>query len=132
MQPGAQWELWSFDYFDRDAEPGVDARGEGLEQGLAALWRKTLDEGLFDDGRPTLTWFRLRQPGRNVDLPRDPLRNPALARLRRWRAEPGFIEAVARAHLLRPTEDGARALLDAAGNAPDCPAFLALLAPLTR
>jgi len=93
------WELWASDYFDRETPPSCDARGEALEDGLAALWRKTLEEGIGDDGRPTFTWFMLRVEGRpSFEIPRDPQSNPVLARLRRLRGEPSLVLALARLH----------------------------------
>ena len=108
----ADWSLWSTDYFDRETPPACDARGDGLQAGLAALWTRTLDEGIQDDGKATFTWFQLRTATGHVSLPRDPFSNPALAKLRRWRAEPGLVEWLAGLHAQRPHDTGAQELLD--------------------
>jgi hypothetical protein len=116
----AEWELWSWDYFDRDSAPLCDARGRGRVDGVATLLRATLDEGLLDDGRPTFTWFELRIAGRrNLSLPRDPLMNPELAKLRAWKDDPGLIDAVAQGLTLRPGEVGFQVLFDAIQMAKD-------------
>lgn len=119
------WSLWSSDSFDRDSEPCCDARGEALADGLARLWAKTLEEGVLDDGRPTFTWFSLRHDGGAVTIPRDPLANPALAKLRAWRATPSLMERLVAAHLAAPTE--ATALLAKVAEAADVRSLLASL-----
>jgi hypothetical protein len=103
LEPG-DWELISQDLFDRESAPRRDAHGGDAQHGLELLWRKVLDEGVQDDGRPTLTAFGLRLPGRRVDLPRDPLSNPGLAKLRGWRSLPGLIEALASSTRSSPAE----------------------------
>ena len=121
------WSLWSSDSFDRDSAPYCDARGEALEEGLAKLWAKTLDEGVLDDGRPTFTWFTLRHDGGAVTLPRDPLANPALAKLRAWRGEPGLLARLVARHLDAPDDATAQALVAKVADAADPPALLAAL-----
>ena len=118
------WTLWSMDYFDREAEPIEEASGNNLDEGLILLWRKTLEEGLLDDGRPTFSWFTLHIPGpRSLALPRDPLDNPALAKLRCWRGTPGFIERLGRWHGDQPDEARARLALQDAQECPTAEAF---------
>jgi hypothetical protein len=63
--------------------------------------------------RPSGPWFSLQLPTRCVALVNAPFDNVALARLRTWRAEPGLIEALARAHALRPTRESLAVLHDA-------------------
>lgn len=118
------WTLWSMDYFDREAEPIEEESGNDPCDGLILLWRKTLEEGLLDDGRPTFTWFTWRSPGqRPLSLPRDPLVNPELAKLRRWRRTPGLIERLGRWHGGLPDEAHARHALQAALDCPTAEDF---------
>lgn len=121
------WSLWSSDFFDRESAPFCDARGEALEEGLAQLWAKTLDEGVLDDGRPTFTWFTLRHDGGAVTLPRDPLKNPALAKLRAWRGEPALLARLVALHLAAPDETTATALLAKVDAVRDARSLLASL-----
>lgn len=95
------WELWSSDTFDRESAPSVEGSFDTLEAGLRALWKKTLTEGVQDDGRPTFTEFSLRgQP--SVFLPRDPFENPELAVLRgRMVENSGFLDELVKAHASR-------------------------------
>lgn len=95
------WELWSSDTFDRESAPSVEGSFDTLEAGLRALWKKTLTEGVQDDGRPTFTEFTLRgQP--SVFLPRDPFENPELAVLRARMVEnSGFLDELVKAHASR-------------------------------
>lgn len=92
------WELWSSDTFDRDSDPRLEGAFDTFEQGLRALWKKTLTEGVQDDGRPTFTEFSLRgQP--KVSLPRDPFENPELAVLRaRMLANAAFLDQLVNVH----------------------------------
>ena len=90
--------LWSNDLFDREAEPRREGEFDDPAQALAALWRAVLQQGVADDGRPSFTDFHLRFPGRSVRIPRDPSRNPELARLRARRDEPGFLAWVGFVH----------------------------------
>ena len=87
------WQIWSNDYFDYEASPLLECEGAGLVAGCRELWLKTLEEGILDDGRPTFTGFMLclAEHGRLM-LPRDPLMNHELARLRQWRQHPDVIE----------------------------------------
>lgn len=95
------WEVWSSDTFDRDSGPTVEGTFDTFEQGLRALWKKTLSEAVQDDGRPTFTEFSLRgQP--MVFLPRDPFKNPELAVLRaRMVANEGFLDDLVKVHASR-------------------------------
>lgn len=94
-----RFELWASDLFDRDSSPSLQRTFTSLTEGLEALWRAMLDEGLQDDGRPTFTDFVLRGPSTRVTLPRDPFRNPELALLRRrWKALPAFTATLAALH----------------------------------
>ncbi len=123
-----EWELWSSDYFDRDSAPLCDARGTGRVEGVATLLRATLSEGLLDDGRPTFTWFELRIFGRRaLAVPRDPLMNPELKRLRGWMNDAGLIDAIARALTGKPGDVAFQVLFDAiqqAGDGRDLARFL--------
>jgi hypothetical protein len=89
-----RYELWAMDTFDRESDPSVDVRGEGLEAGLAELWRRVLREGVRDDGRATFTSFTLvltdRDTTGRTDLGVQPSDNRALADARRCLyGEPG-------------------------------------------
>ena len=107
----ARWTLWAYDYFDRDSERSLEAEGTGLRSGLEALWSHVLEEGILDDGRPTFTWFDLeaddttpskienQKSKMSFSIPRNPLQNPELGRMRGWRTESALIQAIARAHL---------------------------------
>lgn len=44
------WTLWQSDLTDRSLDPVADSAGDDPVQGLATLWRRTLDEGLHSDG----------------------------------------------------------------------------------
>lgn len=92
------FELWSSDLFDREAEPRLELKADTLRDGLLALWRKTLEEGVDDQGRPTFTAFTLRGARLRLSLPRDPSKNPQLAELR-WRlGENDFLWRVVTLH----------------------------------
>lgn len=94
------FELWSNDLFDRESAPSLEGTFSSLPDGLVALWRKTLEQGVQDDGRPTFTEFSLRGEGRTRFLPRDPFRNVHLALLRRRSLErAGFVDEVVQLHL---------------------------------
>lgn len=99
MNPAPPWELWSSDLFDRESPPTHEGSFATAREGLAALWRAVLHEGVQDDGRPSFTSFSLRAPApRSVQLPRDPFQNPELAQLRARRAEVDFTLRLAAAH----------------------------------
>lgn len=90
------WQIWSNDYFDYDASPLLECEGTGVVAGCRELWLKTLEEGILDDGRPTFTGFVLCLAEHDkVMLPRDPLMNLELARLRQWRHHPDVIDLLA-------------------------------------
>lgn len=91
-------ELWSSDLFDRDAEPHHEGSYDSATEGLLALWRAVLTQGVQDGGGATFTDFTLRGLGRVVSLPRDPFENPELALLRARRHEPHFFPRVAALH----------------------------------
>jgi len=92
-------ELWSSDLFDRESSPSLEGTFSQLEAGLETLWTHVLDEGVLDDGRPTFVDFQLRVGGRAaITIPRDPSRNPELARLRAVRKQPGFAARLAAIH----------------------------------
>lgn len=95
------WEVWSSDTFDRDSGPQLEGAFDTFEQGLRALWKKTLSEAVQDDGRPTFTEFSLRgQP--SVFPPRDPFKNPELAVLRaRMVANEAFLDELVKVHASR-------------------------------
>ena len=68
MQDGSEgnwgWELWYQDLFDRECPRQVAARGERLVEGLAALWRHFLLEGLTAEGGKGFAGFNLWWVGR--------------------------------------------------------------------
>lgn len=113
------WELWSNDYFDRDADPCLQASGEDFIAACAALWRKTVDEGVMEDGRPTFTWFQLRWDGGSLNLPRDPFSNPELARVKPWLQTAGVIDALAKALAAQLDDAKAEQILAQAREARD-------------
>ena len=76
------WEVVASDMFDRSSPPTVDERGAGLTAGLEALWRRTLTEGVHDDGGRTFTTFQLCWDGGHTDAGARSFDNLALARLR--------------------------------------------------
>lgn len=103
------FELWASDLFDRESPPSRQKTFSTLREGLEALWRASLDEGIQDDGRPTFTWFTLTGPSSHlkhaapsllrVELPRDPFVNLELAMLRqRWKLLPGLAGRLAELH----------------------------------
>lgn len=122
----ARWQIWYYDYFDRDREPSLEAEGIGLAEGLTVLWRKTLDEAFCDDGRPTFTSFIFKCSPPIEDIPRDPLRNPELGRLRIWRHDPGVLEAIVHAH----ARVGVTSILAAAREAANASELVARLREL--
>lgn len=108
------WQLWSHDYFDRDAEPFLERSGDDRRTGLALLWQRTLDEGIVDGGRATFTWFTLSfAGGPRLSLPRQPFSNPELAHLRAARQEPWLLPLLARAVDERPFAEAVQVLFDA-------------------
>lgn len=101
-KPTVSWQLLSNDYFDRDSRPCLEQEGQGLVAGCAALWQKVLEEGIMDDGRPTFTGFMLQSQQGQVIVPRDPLMNRELARLRKWRGCPELVNLLAAATAANP------------------------------
>lgn len=100
--PVPTYELWSSDLFDRESSPSLEESSERLERALESLWRRVLEQGVQDDGQPTFTEFQLRSAtGPVASIPRDPLNNPELALLRRFRGKRGFCAMLARAHQVR-------------------------------
>lgn len=96
----SHFELWASDLFDRESEPSLEGTFSALRDGLVALWRKTLEQAVQDDGRPTFTEFSLRGDGRTRSLPRDPFRNVHLGVLRRRSLErEDFVDEVVRLQL---------------------------------
>lgn len=96
------WQLVSMDLFDREAAPRVEATSSSLEAALTGLWLAVLRQGVQDDGTPTFTAFELHSSeGRRVSIPRDPLKNPALAQLRARLEEPELVTNLARMHAER-------------------------------
>lgn len=81
------WTLWSFDTFDRDSEPSVEASGPRFTDGLSALWEHALLEGIDDAGNATFSYFALdwgRTVAERADAAIQPFGNTAAARLRQW------------------------------------------------
>ncbi len=121
------WQLWSHDFFDRDAAPHLERSGTGRREGLALLWRHTLDEGVTDAGAGTFTWFTLSLAGGpRLSLPRHPFHNPELAWLRAARHEPWLVAALARALDERPLDEAVAVLFDAVRQAESAQAVRAL------
>jgi hypothetical protein len=81
--PGAVWQVWYRDTFDRECSPGVEAEGVGLAQGLAELWARHLFETVREDGKRGFSRFHLwwQQKGESVRIPDDPA---GVLRLRQW------------------------------------------------
>lgn len=57
-----QWEVWSDDTFDHEAPQTMDTRGQGLLDGLTALWIRFLLETVSHEGNQGFTRFYLRRP----------------------------------------------------------------------
>ncbi|HNW93201.1 MAG TPA: hypothetical protein PKM88_09875 [bacterium] len=124
------WTVWAQDMFDREAPRQQAACGRGLAQGLAALWRAHLDEGVQDDGRLTLTRFYLDVGGGQLQIPDH--RDGARA-LRGWlRAGDEMLTAQQLARLSLANDDpddGLRAILDTAVRVPEPRALRRALLP---
>ena len=127
------WRIWAVDYFDQESAPSLEEEGAVLADGFESLWGKVLEEGIMADGRPTFTWFELRLEGdpafghsaeKLARIPRDPLMNVELGRIRGWRGVVGLIPAVARAHIARLDSGGAERILAAAREAGESAVFL--------
>ncbi|MFT3707107.1 MAG: hypothetical protein QM817_05500 [Archangium sp.] len=92
--------LWSYDLFDRDSEPLVDAQFVSLIEGLRALWRSVLHEGIVEDGRRSFTDFSLQlEDGKRLTIPVNQSVNVELLQLRARQHEPGFLDALSQRHL---------------------------------
>jgi hypothetical protein len=63
------WKLVYRDTFDREEPPSVDEQGVGIIDGLVALWRKTLHEGVGPDGDATFSQFSLRWASGYASIP---------------------------------------------------------------
>ena len=115
-----RWKLWARDTFDRETPPAVEAAGDGIVEGLRALWTRVLCEGVRDDGQATFTRFTLEWgDGGFADVRVEPFDNHALARLRGFiYGEPGPYEGGSphrkpRSSLLDAVADAHARLLDA-------------------
>lgn len=81
------WQLWYSDTFDRDAPRSLQSTGQDILQGLYALWRYTIREGIMDNGAASFSYFHLtwgNSAVARVDIAVNPFHNPALLKLRRW------------------------------------------------
>ena len=58
--PDAQWEVWYWDTFDREAPPRVDTKGRGLARGLAELWARYLGETIRPGGSQGFSRFSFK------------------------------------------------------------------------
>ena len=97
------WEVFSVDNFElTDRYCVAEARGVGLFDGLIDLWRRSLREGLRDDGNRTFTGFVMTWDGGRTDVGVQPFDNHDLARLRAWVCRtPGLYEGTVRPSQLR-------------------------------
>ena len=80
--PNVEWEVWSEDTFDREARPIKDAGGQGLLDGLTALWLRFLLETIRYEGNQGFTRFYLRHPPAAALTIKGPI--DGAARLRYW------------------------------------------------
>ena len=62
------WELWFQDNFDRESPRRVVQHGEGLVEGLLALWRHHLDETVQKEGILGFARYNLWLPENGVSL----------------------------------------------------------------
>lgn len=109
----AAWTLLALDLRRPAAAPAPREQGRGVEAGLGALWRWTLEAAVDDGGSSTGTAFRLDfSAGRQEEVPHEAARAPALAALRAVRKDPGVLEGLVREHLERLHGQGAAGLLD--------------------
>lgn len=74
--------------FDRDSEPLTVQTGESFHDGLIALWRHHLRDGLQEDGRDTFTAFDLHllPNGERYHMPRCSAWPEGAARIKAWAA----------------------------------------------
>jgi hypothetical protein len=80
--PQAEWEVWYRDTFDRECPPSIDARGQGLVQGLKELWARHLFETVRPGGGRGFSRFHLLwKPARAVAIEGD---WQGATRLRGW------------------------------------------------
>jgi hypothetical protein len=79
----ANWELWYQDLFDRECPRKVDSRGQGLVQGLTALWAHHLSETVQVNGQKGFSRFNLwwRQQQLSIEITGD---WQGMVRLRGW------------------------------------------------
>jgi len=109
------WRLMEWDLFDRESPPNVRASGQSLREGLRALWKLTLEEGVNERGVKTLASFTLRWEGEppraagDAWIPVEVTGNPELLKLRRWVSEDrgDLLTRLAELHL-RLLQSGAR------------------------
>lgn len=81
------WMLWYSDTFDRDSEPSVEETGERFVDGLIALWRHVLQEGIDEAGHATFSSFWLSwgsSLAERADAAVQPFGNATHVRLREW------------------------------------------------
>lgn len=81
------WTLWCQDTFDRESPPTLEAAGERFTDGLVALWRHTLIEGIDEAGNATFSSFVLTWGeawAERADAAVQPFGNRVHARLRAW------------------------------------------------
>ncbi len=127
-----EWALIYRDTFDREAPPVVERTGAGVEAGARALWQRSIDEGVTDEGRATFSRFTLVWEGTarlGAYVPASTTPDDRLVKLRAWRGD-AMYDAIAQAHaaLLRqsgcagPSE--AERILEVAGESSSAEDFI--------
>jgi hypothetical protein len=84
-QDGLEWTLWANDTFDWESAPVQEATGTGLIAGLENLWKKTLRDGVLENGKASSTHYSLKWAGGgSAWVVVAPLQNAVLARVSGW------------------------------------------------
>lgn len=126
MSNNLNWEVWVEDTFDRGTPNHKDAEGQGLVQGLAALWVRHLRETVQPAGISGFMRFTLRYGPNIVQLPAP---NEHWAKLRSWvigdSVDTALLDSIAVAHA-QLLEQGAEVsrLAEAVSRASDPTALL--------
>lgn len=121
-----RWTLQAYDLFDRDSPPSTEAQGDGLADGLAALWRAHGTEGVQADGRRTLTRFVLTWGSARLELPEQ---RDGARQLYAWlKTDATLAEALGCTHAAHPDAARAEELLQQCATAASAAALRAALA----
>lgn len=68
--PGAEWEVWYQDIFDRECPRQIEVAGRGLAAGLTELWARHLSETVQANGQKGFSRFNLwwKQEKKSVEV----------------------------------------------------------------